>query len=92
MTAREIAADIGLDDGSEHRIFAMCAREGIKLQGIGPKRAARGLLVEVAPAFVAVFRELSKKHGRPPKEIARLVLEAAAIEGTTFCENMLDFE
>jgi hypothetical protein len=92
MTAREIAADIGLDESQRHRVFAVCRREKIDLKGTGPKRKPRELYVPVAVERMPVLRELARTHDKLPREIARLILDAALSEGVVYCNNLLDLE
>lgn len=97
-TAREIALDIGLAPNQAPRIFELCRRCDIALNGQGGRRApppaADALVFRVAirGGNIAALKRLTDRHSMHPGAFAELLVNAAIEQGETFCENMLDLE
>jgi hypothetical protein len=96
MTARDIAADIGLSPDQAPRIFAVCQRFDIALSGQAGRTKAPGAAtvyrVAIAGGNADLLARLSKRHSLYPGKVAEILLNASFEQGEPFCENMLDLD
>ncbi|MBH5370959.1 hypothetical protein [Bradyrhizobium glycinis] len=95
MTAREIAADIGLA-ATQSRAFLNCASAAIST--CSDRADDRGRKVKrafIASAFrvaIPAFSRLAARHSLDEGRIAERILNAALETGEPLCENLLDLE
>jgi hypothetical protein len=99
MTAKEIAADIGLSTSQAPRIFELCKRCNIVLSGSGrrgktPTAPGEGRVYSVAVSLRngVLLARLAERHSMTPGQVAELLLSAAIETGEPFCLNLLDLE
>jgi hypothetical protein len=97
MTAREIAADIGLPEDKTPRIFELCKRHDIALTGQGGRPKQDGgdaavYRIAVTSRHADLLARLARRHSLYPGKVVEMLLNAAFETGEPFCINLLDID
>lgn len=98
-SARDIARDIGLSTDQTPRIFAICKRCNIELNGgLGrsPQAATPGQTamyrIAVQGKNAELLGTLAKRHSLYPARVLEALVNHALETGEALCENLLDLD